>query len=496
MILMGINSLLPYQDHTLDKNNTKQKLSLRLCVFALNLLNNTHPICRGTLKKENPHYPHTEICLTHSLFHGTITRKRGGGMEITVEKAKLAGEITIPASKSHTIRALVLATLADGKSVIRGPLDSGDTGACVNTCRHFGAVIEKKQNEWTVTGRGGQLSVPDDAVDVLNSGTTLYIALGMAALNDQWTVFTGDEQIRKRPATALLSALKDLGADAFSTRGNGCTPIVVRGRMSGGKTSIECPTSQYLTSLLINCPLASGDTEITVPLLNEKPYVQMTMDWLDSQHVHYSHEHMKKVYIQGNQAYHAFDRKIPGDFSSATFFLCAAAITQSELTLLGLDMNDSQGDKHVVEILKEMGCKVRADGDALTITGRDLKGGEFDMNSIPDALPALSVTACFAEGTTKLYNVNQARLKETDRISVMHRELKKMGAEIEELPDGLIIKKSELIGARVHGYGDHRVVMALAIAGLGAEGTTIVDTTESVSITFPDFFDLLKAVRE
>lgn len=417
-------------------------------------------------------------------------------MEITVEKAKLAGEIAIPASKSHTIRALVLATLADGKSVIRSPLDSGDTRACINTCRHFGALIEKKESEWTVTGKAGRLSVPDNVVDVLNSGTTLYIALGMAALCDGWTVFTGDEQIRKRPATALLTSLQDLGADAFSTRGNGCTPIVIKGKLSGGKTSIECPTSQYLTSLLINCPLAYGDTEITVPLLNEKPYVQMTMDWLDSHHIHYSHEYMKKVHIQGGQAYKAFDRKIPGDFSSATFFLCAAAITQSTLTLRGLDMNDPQGDKYVVEILKQMGCTVEADGDVLTITGRNLKGGEFNMNSIPDALPALSVTACFAEGTTKLYNVDQARLKETDRISVMYRELKKLGAEIEELPDGLVIKKSELIGTRVHGYGDHRVVMALAIAGLGAEGTTTVDTTESVSITFPDFFDLLKAVKE
>lgn len=415
---------------------------------------------------------------------------------MTVEKTKLAGEITIPASKSHTIRALVLATLAEGKSVIRKPLDSGDTKACINTCRDFGAVIEKKENEWMVTGKGGELSVPDNVIDVLNSGTTLYIALGMAALCNEWTVFTGDEQIRKRPATALLASLKELGADAFSTRGNGCTPIVIRGKLSGGKTTIECPTSQYLTSLLINCPLASGNTEITVPLLNEKPYVQMTMDWLDSQHIIYSHEYMKKIYIQGGQVYHAFDRKIPGDFSSATFFLCAAAITRSKLTLLGLDMNDSQGDKHVVEILKEMGCEVEVKGDALTITGKNLKGGEFDLNSIPDALPALSVTACFAEGTTRLFNVYQARLKETDRISVMYRELKKMKADIEELPDGLIIRNSKLRGTRVHGYGDHRVVMALAIAGLGAEGTTTVDTTESVSITFPDFFDLLKVVRE
>jgi len=416
-------------------------------------------------------------------------------MEVSVEKTKLGGEITIPASKSHTIRALAVATLADGTSVIRNPLESEDTRACVNTCRLFGAAIEKKENEWLVTGKGGHLDIPDTVIDVLNSGTTLYIALGMAALCDNWTVFTGDEQIRVRPATQLLSALKRLGARAFSTRDNGCTPLVIKGKLSGGKTSIECPTSQYLTSLLISCPLASGDSEITVPLLYERPYVQMTMDWLDSQNIKYSHENMRKIFIGGNQSYHAFNRKIPGDFSSATFFLCAAAITKSELTLCGLDMNDSQGDKQVVDILKQMGCIIKVNGDKLSITGKDLKGGDFDMNNIPDALPALAATACFADGPTRLFNVKQARLKETDRIAVMHTELKKIGADIEELPDGLVIKKSKLIGSRVHGYADHRVVMALTIAGLGAEGTTTVDTTESVNITFPDFFDLLKVIK-
>ncbi|MBN1699070.1 MAG: 3-phosphoshikimate 1-carboxyvinyltransferase [Spirochaetales bacterium] len=415
-------------------------------------------------------------------------------MNITVEKAKLAGELIIPASKSHTIRALVIATMADGTSVIQSPLDSGDTRACVEACRLFGAGIDLRETEWIVRGRGRALATPDNVVDVRNSGTTLYIALGMAALCDGWTIFTGDGQIRSRPATPLLASLGDCGAMAFSTRGNGCAPIAVKGVLNGGKTSIQCPTSQYLTSLLINCPLAEGDTEIDVTQLNEVPYVTMTMNWLKEQGIVFSHENYKKVFIKGGQHYKPFKKIIPADFSSATFFLCAAAITGSKLTLLGLDMDDSQGDKQVVEILQQMGCRVSRHEKSLVIEGGALKGGEFDLNSIPDSLPALSVTACFAEGTTRLYNVEQARLKETDRISVMYGELKKMGASVEERPDGLIIQKSPLKGASVCGHSDHRIVMALTIAGLGAEGKTTVDTTESVGITFPDFFTLLKKV--
>jgi 3-phosphoshikimate 1-carboxyvinyltransferase len=415
-------------------------------------------------------------------------------MTVTVEKSKLEGNVVIPPSKSHTIRALVIATLAKGTSVIQSPLDSGDTKACIDTCRLFGATVTPHDTEWVVQGNGPGPSVPDNIIDVKNSGTTLYIALGMASLCDGWTIFTGDEQIRSRPATHLLASLNELGAEAFSTRDNGCAPIAVRGILRGGKTSVECPTSQYLTSLLITCPLAQEDTEINVIKLNEVPYVTMTMNWLDRQNITYTHDNYKKILIKGRQKYMPFQRKIPADFSSATFFLCAAAITRSKLTLHGLDMNDSQGDKAVVDILQQMGCKIYSCEDALIIEGEELHGGEFDLNNIPDSLPALSVTACFAGGTTRLYNVAQARLKETDRISIMKNELEKMGASVEELPDGLVIKESILKGTHVGGHADHRVVMALTIAGLGAEGRTTIDTTEAVNITFPDFFTILKNI--
>ena len=219
---------------------------------------------------------------------------------------------------------------------------------------------------------------------------------------------------------------------------------------------------------------------------------EMTLDWLNRMEIEYSHERMESFHIPGAQLYHTYKESVPGDFSSATFFLCAAAVTGAELTLNRLDMNDCQGDKAVVGMLTEMGATVRAKRDAVTIVGGELHGGAFDLNATPDALPAMAVTACFAKGETRLVNVPQARLKETDRLAVMRETLQTMGGEVEELKDGLVIRGRPLKGARVDGHGDHRVVMALAVAGLAAEGRTTISTAESVAVTFPNFVDLMQ----
>ncbi|MCU0821092.1 MAG: 3-phosphoshikimate 1-carboxyvinyltransferase [Spirochaetes bacterium] len=415
-------------------------------------------------------------------------------MKFIVKPSKIGGKVNIPGSKSHTIRALVFGLLADGESVIDYPLESSDTRSCINMIRRFGAVVMEDENKWRIRGKGGRIDVPGDIVDVGNSGTSLYIGLGVASLAEGYTIFTGDHQIRNRPADALLKSIRDLKGDAFSTRGNGKPPVVVKGRIGGGETSIEAVTSQYLTSLLIAAPLAKGDTLINVPLLYEKPYVTMTLGWLDKLGIKYTNNDYKSFKIKGGQRYPSFREYIPADFSSGTFFLAAAAITGAELELLGLDISDTQGDKEVVNILKKMGASVETGARKITIKGGSMKGGVFDLNSIPDSLPALSVAGCFADGETRLVNVPQARLKETDRISVMCAELRKMGADIEELKDGLVIRRSALNGAHVNGNDDHRAVMALAVAGLMAEGETVIDTAESVSVTFPNFLDLMKSI--
>lgn len=404
----------------------------------------------------------------------------------------MTGKVNIPGSKSHTIRALIIASLADGESIIKKPLISEDAMSAVETCRAFGADIELKKDHFKVKGFGNNPQIPDDIIDVKNSATTLRISMMVAGLIDGTTVFTGDNSIRTRPLMPLIDAMNNLGATVFSTKRNGKAPVVVTGRIKGGKTDLDAISSQYLSSLLISLPLIEKDTEINLLRLNEVPYAGMTLWWLDRQNIKYENYNFKKFIVYGNQKYKPFSEIVAGDFSSATFILVQAAISGENMELTNLDMSDSQGDKKVVEILKEMGAEIQITEESVKIQGGKLKGIEIDMNSIPDALPALAVLGCFAEGTTKLLNVPQARLKETDRISAMNKELTKMGAKIEELDDGLIIHKSKLKGCELNGHHDHRIVMSLAIAGLNVNGETVIDTAEAMNVTFPTFVDVLK----
>jgi len=418
-------------------------------------------------------------------------------MKLVVKKSRLKGTVVMPASKSHTIRAVAIASLAAGRSTIRTPLLSGDTQAAIDCYRALGADIDTSGPKfWKVTGTGGQISAPQEIIDIGNSGTTLRIAMGSACLAEagQTITLTGDEQIQSRPVGPLMDALGDLGAKCTSIKNNGKAPIQITGKLQGGKTSIAASTSQYLSSLLLCTPLAGRDSEIDVTLLNEPDYVQMTLDWLDRQQIQYENHQMRKFKIEGNQSYKPFDAAVPADFSSATFFLCAAALFADEVTLLGLDFADSQPDKAVVDYLERMGANITIEANSVTIKAAPLKGAELDMNRTPDALPAMAVTAAFAEGTTKLLNVPQARSKETDRIKCMAEELKKMDVDVEELPDGLIIRQSTPRPAQLHGRADHRIVMALALAGLALDGQCSIDTAEAMSVTFPNFVELMQSL--
>jgi 3-phosphoshikimate 1-carboxyvinyltransferase len=220
----------------------------------------------------------------------------------------------------------------------------------------------------------------------------------------------------------------------------------------------------------------------------------MTLKWLDEQGVKYIRDGYSYFKIFPNQTYRPFDKTIPADWSSAAFPICAAAVTVSDVLIKGIDMNDVQGDKVIIDYLKSMGTNIAIEPHGIRINGKNMEGKDFDINSTPDALPALAAIGCYANGKTELFNVAQARVKETDRIKVMAQELKKMGADIEELPEGLKIRKSALRGTHVNGHNDHRVVMALSIAGLTAEGKTIIDTAEAVAVTYPDFVETMQSL--
>ena len=415
-------------------------------------------------------------------------------MNFVCHPSRLHGAVTIPGSKSHTIRAVAFASLATGTSRIEAPLDSGDARSSVRAFTALGAQIDCQPDVWTVTGTGGELRAPAEVIDVGNSGTTTNIAIGAAALLRRGqATFTGDVQIQRRPCGPLLAALNELGAQAKSTRDNGCPPLVIGGRLRGGTTTMECRSSQYLTSLLINCPLSDGDTVIQVPVLEEKPYVEMTLDWLARQKIRVERDGWREFRIAGRQAYRAFTRRIPADFSSATIFLCAGALGDNDVTVRGLDLTDPQGDKAVLDYLRELGAHVEIlPGGDIRVRPGHLRGCRLDLNATPDALPMLAVLACFATGKTTLANVAHARIKETDRIATMRVELTKLGARVTELPDGLVIEGGTLDGAEVNGHDDHRIAMALSVAGTALTGKTIVRTAEAATVTFPTFSDCLR----
>jgi 3-phosphoshikimate 1-carboxyvinyltransferase len=408
-------------------------------------------------------------------------------VKIKSSHSHLSGEILVPASKSHTIRAVAIAAVAEGMSTLKNPLMSDDAQSAVKGAREMGAEIELGKN-WIIRGTNGAPGKECKFIDVGNSGTSLRILTALCALGDHPVTFDGDKSIRQRPMGPLLSSLERLGARVIQSADYKC-PFTLQGPIQGGVTRVNGISSQFLTALLIACPLAPQNTEILVENLNERPYVEITLDWLRKAGIRFDQRGLDWFRIYGGQKYNAFERDIPADFSSATFPLCAAAITGSQILIRGLDFDDHQGDKAVFSYFEKMGVKLHQVKEGILVSGGTLKGIDVDMNDTPDALPAMTVAACFAEGTTRLLNVPQARLKECDRIAASARELRKMGARVEELEDGLVIHHSKLTGCEVHGYDDHRMVMSLAIAGLAANGVTTVDTAASAGVTYPTFIN-------
>ena len=417
---------------------------------------------------------------------------------MVITRRRAEGSITVPASKSQTIRALLIALMARGKSTIRHPLYSSDTISCMNALETLGATLIRDE-DGTIHVDSTHLSNEDKEIliDCGNSGTTTALLIPILALSGKTYTVTGDEQLKKRPFLPLVKALRDLGAEMESE--GGFPPIRIKGPIKGGKTVIECRSSQYLSGLLLALPMADGDSTVTCSLLYEKPYVRMTEKWLKDEKIDFTlSDDLMVSEVRGGQKYKAIDAFIEGDFSSASFFFVLAAIHGTAVTVSGLDRDSTQGDKRILEVLEKMGCTVTWDGMDVTVTGPErLNGGSFDINDIPDALPALSVAACFASGVTEFTNVAQARIKETDRIKVMHDELEKLGAEIEERPDGLVIHgHGSLRGGAVSGHRDHRVIMALSVAGTRTENDTTIDSTESAAVTFPTFYTLLGELQK
>ena len=420
-------------------------------------------------------------------------------MKAKVNSSVLKGEVLAPPSKSYTHRAIVMASLAD-QTIVKRPLLSADTAATIQACRALGAVIQEEDDSLIVDGVNGNPITPDNVIDVANSGTTLRLVMAVSALCDGTTVLTGDDSIRTRPNTPLINVLNQLGASVISTRDNGIAPIVVKGPIKGGEGVMDGSiSSQFFSALLTACPLCHARTVVKVDgELKSRPYVEITIEMLESagiaiELVEDDEGHLSFI-IPPNQSFELTEYTVPGDFSSASYLLAAGALAGDGLTVGGLYPN-KQGDAAIIPILQEMGADLEWDRERgeVKVNKSKLTGVRVDVSMTPDLVPTLAVLGALSGGEMVIENAEHVRYKETDRLHAMTVELTKMGVDIREEPDQLVIRGGGLHGARVSGWHDHRIVMALSVAGFVA-GDTVIDTAESVNISYPGFFEAMKSL--
>jgi 3-phosphoshikimate 1-carboxyvinyltransferase len=417
---------------------------------------------------------------------------------VKISPSMLSGNIFITPSKSHTLRAICFAALASGTSTIEDFLPSTDTTAMIKAVTLFGAKVQIERRKLIIEGFAGIPKLADDVIDCGNSGIVLRFMAALASLIPHYTLLTGDDSIRHhRPMKPLLNALQQLGSIAISTKEDGYAPIIIKGSFKQKFTQIEGQDSQPVSALLIAAAFAPHSIEIQVLNPGEKPWIDLTLSWFDRLGIHYQRNGYTQYKVKGGTSLSAFTYRVPGDFSSAAFPIAAALLTNSELKLENLDLDDAQGDKAIISILEKMGAHFSFDTVKKELTvqkGCKLKGIRIDINDCIDALPILSVIGCFAEGKTEIFNASSARNKESDRISSMKLELDKMGAQIEEKEDGLIIHQRSLRGANLKSHSDHRILFSLSVAALAANGHTIIEGTQCGAKTIPSFFEDFQSI--
>ena len=418
-------------------------------------------------------------------------------MNYIVKKSAIGGKVAVPTSKSHTMRAVLLASMAHGASRICQPLPSPDTAAMVHACRAFGATIDEGPEGFVITGTGGRPRVPEQVLDVGNSGQVLRFGAALAALSPHYTVITGDASIRNlRPMHSLLEGLSGLSAFAESSRGNGFAPVIIRGPAKAGQTRLSGRDSQPVSALLMLAAFLHGSTTILVDEPGELPWIDLTLYWLDRLGVEYTCDNYTRYTVQGPVSYTGFDYTVPGDWSSAAFPVAAALVQNTPLTLVNMDYADPQGDKAVLQAFEQMGARITVDEAEKCVyvhTHNGLHGAELAVNHIIDAVPVLAAVAAFASSPTRIYGAEIARHKECDRLTGIATELGKMGAHIQEEPGGLIITPAPLHGAITHSRHDHRIAMAVAIAAL-ATGETVIHDTACVAKSFPGFAQIMAGI--
>jgi len=410
---------------------------------------------------------------------------------------QIKGTVKAPPSKSYTHRAVILASLAKGKSKLKDPLIAEDTLTSLNTCKDFGINIEEFDGLWIVDGSSGKFEVSKDEIDLGNSGTTLRIMTSLATLSNKEIIFTGDDSLKTRPMEALLTCLEKLGGDVKSLNNNGKAPMLIKPGFKGGICEIAGNiSSQFISSLLITGAL--GEIPLTIKIkgqLLSKPYIDMTRDLMSKFGVKTECEIFKTndsisySFFVKPQKYISCDYTVEGDYSSASYILSAVAICGGQVKVKNLFKESIQGDKLILDILKKMGSEIEINNDNIVIKSNgDLKGIAIDLHNAPDLLPTVAVLGALAIGKTTIYGVEHARYKETDRIAICAEELSKLGCKLKENLDGLEITGG-LKSGTVKSHKDHRLAMAFSLIGLKYD--IAIEDGEVFDISFPNFIELM-----
>ena len=411
----------------------------------------------------------------------------------------LAATIRPPGSKSITNRALICAALADGKSVLRGALNSEDTRVMIDSLQKVGVSVESDDNAETLYVEGGRGKIAEPAdLYVANSGTTIRFLTAMLAGAGGPFRLDGIARMRERPIADLIDALRQLGADIAYDHQEGFPPVVVRpSQFVGGEAKVRGDiSSQFLTGLLLAAP--NGEKAVTLVVDGElvsKPYIEMTLGVMESFGVQVSHDNCERFVISSEAMYQPTDYSIEPDASAASYFWGAAAVCGGRVTVTGLHRQSLQGDVAFCECLQQMGCTVDYHADSITVTGDRLRGIEVNMNAISDTVQTLAVVALYADGPTRIHDVAHIRHKETDRIGDLARELRKLGALVDEFDDGLKITPQTVRSATLDTYNDHRMAMSFSLAALRTEGVEINDP-DCTRKTYPKFFDDLRSITK
>jgi 3-phosphoshikimate 1-carboxyvinyltransferase len=407
---------------------------------------------------------------------------------VKITPKALNGNINIPPSKSICHRAIIAAGLSDGTSCIENVALSKDIIATIDAMKCLGADIKVNSNSLFIKGCSRLNPNPNaDSIHCFESGSTLRFIIPIAILTGKKITFTGEGRLNERPLNPYIEIFND--KNIYYSKKDGL-PLTVQGRLPSGEYRLKGDvSSQFITGLTFALPLLDGDSSIILTSkLESRGYIDLSLEVLERFNIHILNNGYNEFFIKGNQKYMETDFKVEGDYSQAAFFI-AAGILGGDVRCFGLNEYSSQGDKKIIDIVKEMGGDIYFNDGVLSARESITHGAVIDASECPDLVPILAVLASLSNGETKIINAKRLRLKESDRLKAMATELTKLGADIEEMDDGLVINgKSYLNGGCVDSWGDHRIAMALSIASIRCKNPVTINGSDSVEKSYPDFF--------